>query len=56
MEYKDFMKYYFWCNVGVDIKLEIFMMDRLMVDMFIKIMEMFLIEYEYCEYYFLVLC
>lgn len=47
MEYKDFMKYHFRCNAGVDIKSEIFMMDRSTADTPIKIMETPPIEYEY---------
>lgn len=50
MEYKDFMKYHFRCNAGVDIKSEIFMMDRSTADTPIKIMETPPIEYEYREY------
>ena len=47
MVYKEFIKYHFQCNSGVDIKSEIFLMDRTTADTPIKILETVPKEYNY---------
>ncbi|XP_061196183.1 uncharacterized protein LOC133204462 [Saccostrea echinata] len=45
--YKDFVKFHFRCNTGVDIKSEVFVMDRTIADTPIKVMESLPEEFHY---------
>ncbi|XP_048762012.2 uncharacterized protein LOC125670712 [Ostrea edulis] len=47
MVYKDFMKFHFQCNAGVDIKSEIFVMDRTTADTPMKVLESTPMEFNY---------